>query len=609
MSSGGLCLWRHCPCFVCQYNSIIYTRYTTMILRRRLAPILLVAVFLIIIIVTITRNTSSGVAALTVADLQEGAKQAANAITNPSLPKFYNPFSPGAHPPDQEDSSSEGTKWFSDLRWLNPFSSEIVLDESRALLPPLLRRQSIYTYYEPAKDLDVSQAEQKLLLTWRRAWWAKGFKPIVIGRAEAAKHALYPRITRLKLPEKLDSEAARWMAWGFIGGGILSDWLVLPMTDHDDSVLTFLRRGRYDPLLSFKGLDHGLLCGDHARVNAAIQEFLEGAGTGDSSSFMQSLSTNSWQLVDAENAIAYYETETVSSTYSSIAKEFAESQASGLLMLQKLINAHLHITWQSSFPKGIAVLQPHPDTTAALGGFSMRLAWDLKACPSSPMPSSCPPNIPTCEPCAGSGSDLPLSTSSTFLNDSKTFTIATVPHPYTFTIMHYNKETLTIPFLRRNTMRDQWLNATTYELLGSKISGPSRLVLFKEAVASPYAMTHSLWITAERTEAIQRDWLFGFELPRAQSGTSPWSNGAGAGLSTAQLAKQRMLLELSRETMGSIAQEPLVRSVEAWNLADTEAWRFVHAFGVRRRTEREKWEEQESRYASFAGGETKVPRI
>lgn len=175
--------------------------------------------------------------------------------------------------------------------------------------------------------------------------------------------------------------------------------------------------------------------------------------------------------------------------------------------------------------------------------------------------------------------------------------------------MHYNKESLTIPFLRRNTMRDQWLNATTFELLGSKIGGPSRLVLFKEAVASPYAMTHSLWITAERTEAIQRDWLFGFELPRAQSAASPWSNGAGAGLSTAQIAKQRMLLELSRETMGSKVQEPLVRSVEAWNLADTEAWRFVQAFGVRRRTEREKWEEQESRYSSFAGGETKAPRI
>lgn len=425
----------------------------------------------------------------------------------------------------------------------------------------------------------------------------------MIGRAEAAKHALYPRITRLNLDAKLEMEAVRWMAWGFIGGGILSHWLAMPMTDYEDSVLAFLRRGRYEPLISFKDIKHGLVCGDHARVNAAVQEFLEVAGTDEGTSFMQSLSANSWQYVDAENAIAYYDEETVANTYGRVAKVLFEDRAAGLLMLQKLINAHLHITWQRSFPKGIAVLQPHSDTTTALGSFSIRLARDLAACPSSPMPSICPLNMPDCKPCTGTVSDLSLSTPDTFQNDSKTFFIGTVPHPYTFTAMLHSKETLDVPFLRRDTMRDQWLNATTTAILGSKIGGPSRLVLFKDAVASPFAMTHSLWVTAERTEAIQRDWLFGFELPRATSGRVPLGNDA---ISTSQLAKQRMLLEMARETMGSKAQESLVRSVEAWNLADTEAWRFVQAFGVRRRTERETWEAEESKYASFAGGETKM---
>jgi len=122
-----------------------------MILRRRLGPLLLLAILLVVIVVSVTRTSSTAVAVPTVADLQEGAKQAANALANPSLPKFWNPFSPGAHPPDQADSSSEDTRWYSELRWLNPFSSEIVLDESRALLPPLQPRQSIYAYYEAQK--------------------------------------------------------------------------------------------------------------------------------------------------------------------------------------------------------------------------------------------------------------------------------------------------------------------------------------------------------------------------------------------------------------------------------------------------------------------------
>jgi len=40
--------------------------------------------------------------------------------------------------------------------------------------------------------------------------------------------------------------------------------------------------------------------------------------------------------------------------------------------------------------------------------------------------------------------------------------------------------------------------------------------------------------------------------------------------------------------------------IEAWNLADTEAWRFVRAFGAREVVERAQWEEEEKK---FAGGE------
>ncbi|KLU89590.1 hypothetical protein MAPG_08561, partial [Magnaporthiopsis poae ATCC 64411] len=44
-------------------------------------------------------------------------------------------------------------------------------------------------------------------------------------------------------------------------------------------------------------------------------------------------------------------------------------------------------------------------------------------------------------------------------------------------------------------------------------------------------------------------------------------------------------------------------AVEAWNLADTEAWRFARAFVERSVVERRKWEEEESKYAGGAGSD------
>jgi hypothetical protein len=44
-------------------------------------------------------------------------------------------------------------------------------------------------------------------------------------------------------------------------------------------------------------------------------------------------------------------------------------------------------------------------------------------------------------------------------------------------------------------------------------------------------------------------------------------------------------------------------AIEAWNLADTEAWRFARAFLARSRVERLKWEEEEKKYAGGAGAE------
>jgi len=47
-------------------------------------------------------------------------------------------------------------------------------------------------------------------------------------------------------------------------------------------------------------------------------------------------------------------------------------------------------------------------------------------------------------------------------------------------------------------------------------------------------------------------------------------------------------------------------AIEAWNLADTEAWKFTKAFMARFRVERLKWEEEESKYADGVGRDTET---
>jgi hypothetical protein len=155
------------------------------------------------------------------------ASQAVDAVPNP-LPEGYRPKLPSfevpdfkiswhksAHkPPEQKNSTSGGSSWYSDWRWLNPFSSSVTLDEDRAVLPPFPERPPVYTYYETTskKDEETIKADKALLLTWRQAWWAKGFKPIILSEAEAMNNPLYLGLHAKGMPTPLESEFMRWLA-------------------------------------------------------------------------------------------------------------------------------------------------------------------------------------------------------------------------------------------------------------------------------------------------------------------------------------------------------------------------------------------------------------
>jgi hypothetical protein len=182
---------------------------------------------------------------------------------------------------------------------------------------------------------------------------------------------------------------------------------------------------------------------------------------------------------------------------------------------------------------------------------------------------------------------------------------------------------LTIPWIRRKSKRDQWLTTITAELLGTGVSGAPRVVKFKDAVASQYGTSHSLWTTAERDMPEDLDWYFGFTIPRnatdkgesempvpgperkpqVSSGprNSPESEPTDEEVA---MTKEKSLLQ-SAVDFGKARkpdEEKVRKAIEAWNLADTEAWRFARAFLERNRVERLKWEEEERKYAGGTAG-------
>lgn len=569
-------------------------------------------------------------------------------LTSSSVPPAVYNF-PALHqttaahqPPVQPNSTSGDTKWYSNWNWHNPFSLSVTLDETRSVLPPLRKRPPIYTFYHAGSDKSPAEraAEAKLLLVWRRAWWAQGFRPVILGKAEAIKNPLYETLQGKQIGKSLETEFHRWLAWGNMGTGILANWLVLPMGAYNDTLLSYLRQGEYPALTRYEGLGIGLFVGDKSSINAVLKTALKSMQLQDYKTLVEATEPEGdYFWVDKKpTAIAFYESSTLAEMYKPVFSILAEDKPAGLLALAQLITSHLQQTFLATYLSGLAILNPYGRTNSLLILPAANIAQALKICPPSPIPSSCPPNKSKCTPC--SPLVIPITMPSSHSNSTNIFTIGTIPHPYTLTSLLARSKDITVRHIRRETDRDPWLYAITNKTLGSAISGQSRIIPFKETVASEWGSTRSLWITEDRTPS-RRDleWRFGFSLPVYNSShvltstnvllSSPSSSvsysasgidgergGGGGAISTSELAArerskrhqrdiistsiQILQLASNKKNNNKNHQQLIIRdAVEAWNMADTEAWRFVRAYGAREAMIRKKWELEER---GFAGG-------
>ncbi|KAK5660633.1 hypothetical protein OQA88_11995 [Cercophora sp. LCS_1] len=534
-----------------------------------------------------------------------------------------NPFKQPAHPPPRQNNDTDGTSsWYSHYRWLTtPFSSSMTLDEHRSLLPVIEKRPPIYCYYDNTieKDSKEKDAESTLLLAWRKAWWAVGFMPIILSPAEGETNPLYDELQRHKeIEPNLRIDLMRWMAWETMGGGLLAHYRLFPMGPYDDPLLKSLRRGETPKLTRWKDLDDGLFAGPREEIASTIKLALASPHLRVVSNILAAITAeNPFTVDEPPVALAYYSPRIVETKYSKVADETAATRDASLL---QLITAHLQATWQSQFPAGMVVVKPLPQHTTHMIANAFHLAEKLTMCQQSPLPNSCPPNLSSCTPCDDKDRRLPIKTPAHLSNATDVFTIGTVPHPYTTSILGAMKSTLDIPWVRRESARDPWITDLTKDICTAGISGGPRLLRFKERVASDSTGAHaSIWLLAEMPLPDDLDWHFGFALPKWGGGIPPVHDPVeGPVPMPEELEAEPKLLKHAKAIVTADDETPRLKpkvvvkpeeltlrnATEAWNLADAEAWRFARAYLARKTIERRKWEEVEAKYADGMGSET-----
>jgi len=190
-------------------------------------------------------------------------------------------------------------------------------------------------------DQERRDAENTLLLTWRRAWWAQGFKPVVLSPAEAMRSPFYTELQMKNLEAPLNIAISRWLAWESMGTGMLCETLLFPMGEHNDPLLSFLRRGEYPVLTRFDNLGRGLFAGSKVDITAAIKQALSNPELKNAKDFIGAVEPDTFEIDPKHDSLAYYSKATVKDKYAKIADEINDGGAKGLVTLNKLILAHL----------------------------------------------------------------------------------------------------------------------------------------------------------------------------------------------------------------------------------------------------------------------------
>ncbi|KAL8868111.1 MAG: hypothetical protein Q9174_005208, partial [Haloplaca sp. 1 TL-2023] len=242
-------------------------------------------------------------------------------VTSPSRPdpepavELTDPF--GRDPVERNQSHSS---WHEDPQWLIKFSDSVTHDPSVPVLPPSLERPPIYAYFDGGaeKDEKVKEAKELLLRTWQRAWWAYGFRPVILGRSVAEKNPLYNQLKTLQMNPTLEADFTRCLAWAQSGAGVLSDWSVYPMGPHDDPLISGLRAGTHEKLQAYQDFGSSLLAGNALSLQNFLGDALKSPDLSRAKNILELSEANAFFTGPKPKAIAVYNDAILAEKYKSM---------------------------------------------------------------------------------------------------------------------------------------------------------------------------------------------------------------------------------------------------------------------------------------------------
>lgn len=352
------------------------------------------------------------------------------------------------------------------------------------------------------------------------------------------------------------------------------------MAPRDDDVISSLRSCKFEGLTAYRDMGTRLLAGNHKSLESLIHLFETARFKKDAGSILEALE----QAEDKpDDLIRTLSTPAGLADYSTAKDLYPDLQPTDL---PALINAHLHHRFQTQFTAGIGILSPLLKDLAPVYTAARDLAASLAACPTSPLPESCPPNLPHCTSCKEA---LDIQEPAVYTNSSHLFTLGLVPHPYTtLSLSTFDINLAKDPFdrlvkhIRRKAERDVYTRAVTEKLVKLSIGAAPRLAALKETVAAKGGKrVVGMWGTEEGF--VDVEWSLGFAPKEVKA--EP--------VQVQQTGKTRLLdaKEVLRKHKAKI-----LKVVESWSLADTELWGFVRAWEARKAEIRREWEHEEKRF-------------
>lgn len=101
--------------------------------------------------------------------------------------------------------------------------------------PEPVHRPPVYTYFH-AQDSVAANETTAILNAWKQGWTSRGWNPIVLSYRDAQKHPRFAEFEAAvaKLPtasadkQRASHQFFRWLALDCVGGGLLTDYDVLP---------------------------------------------------------------------------------------------------------------------------------------------------------------------------------------------------------------------------------------------------------------------------------------------------------------------------------------------------------------------------------------------